>query len=119
MRNLFLLKSVSFIKTKAEKQKQKQGTPGAGADWAPTPFHDLRGHAAVHGAVFTRRSQSAGRAKARDVPRGQHSHFLVPKKLPLRSTLPCVACQMFLQNVSSRLAFVHKVISVGKKSLRT
>lgn len=39
--------------------------------------------------------------------------------LPPQSTLPCDACQMFLQNVSSRLAFVHKVISVGKKSLRT
>lgn len=39
--------------------------------------------------------------------------------LPPQSTLPCFACQMFLQNVSSRLAFVHKVILVGKKSLST
>lgn len=36
-----------------------------------------------------------------------------------RVLLPCVACQMCLQNVSSGLAFVHKVISAGKKSLRT
>lgn len=35
VRNLFLLKSVSFIKTQAEKQKQKQGTQGAVAGWAP------------------------------------------------------------------------------------
>lgn len=39
--------------------------------------------------------------------------------LPSQSPLPCFACQMFLQNVSSRLAFVHKVILVGKKSLST
>ena len=44
---------------------------------------------------------------------------LLKNLLPPQSTLPCFACQMFLQNVSSRLAFVHKVILVGKKSLST
>lgn len=39
--------------------------------------------------------------------------------LPPQSTLPCFGCQMLLQNVSSRLAFVHEVILVGRKSLST
>lgn len=52
---------------------------------------------------------------------GTLSHFLVAKKtryLP-QSPLPWSACQMCLQSVSSRLAFVHEVILVGKKSPST
>lgn len=94
VRNLFLLKSVSSIKkNKSRKTKtKKQGTRGAVAVRAPAPFHDLWGDdAAVHGALFTRSSQSARRAKPRDAPRGQHSHFLVPKKPCILRRVLCLA----------------------------
>lgn len=60
-------------KTKTKIRKSRGPRPAA-------PFHGP-GDAAVHGGVFTGRSQSEGRAKARDAPRGQPGHFLVPKKL--------------------------------------
>lgn len=121
VRNLFLLKSMSFIKTKAEKQKQKKKKPrnsrGRGRLGPRRHFTTCEATTLPYMAPCL-----PAAANQCTVPshvmchEGSTAISLFRKSLlPPQSPVPCVACQMCLQNVSSGLAFVHKVISAGKK----
>lgn len=143
MRNLFLLKSVKVYKNfsrggKEGGKKKTLGTkrsPGAGAGagaglgWARSPgarrgrhFKDAaRGEAP---APYMAAARLQGRPMRRAVPShvrchdGTDSHFLISGKLRcLRRALHRVfGAKRSLPHVPRRLAFVHKVILVGKKS---
>lgn len=138
MRNLFLLKSVKVYKNFSRggrrgknrgDKKKPWGWGWAGLGWAGSPgarrgrhFKDAaRGEAL---APYMAAARLRGRPMGRAVPShvrchdGTDSHFLVSGKLRcLRRALHRVfGAKRSLPHVPRRLAFVHKVILVGKKS---